>query len=174
MLRLPGVTRRRDAVRQNEGDDHYDATAHPSCVVRPSSDQRRGRLCPALRSPSLATSPFGRSVASMPHKPSDTTRPLSLTKFVDRLILPPALRPRPSRPGAYGTLRVHMRPARVRLHSELPLTDVWAYESRIPGPTIEVRRGQRVQIEWVNAIPADAPHPVMGVTAPDPDDGASP
>jgi FtsP/CotA-like multicopper oxidase with cupredoxin domain len=67
-----------------------------------------------------------------------------------------------------------MRSARLRLHSELPLTAVWAYEGHLPGPTIEVRRGQRVQIEWVNAIPANTPHPVTAVTAPDPDEGAPP
>ena len=105
---------------------------------------------------------------------AEPTRPLSLTKFADRLVLPPALRPARSRPGAYATLRIRMRSARLRLHSELPPTDVWAYEGHLPGPTIEVRRGQRVQIEWVNAIPADTPHPVTAVTAPDPDDGAPP
>jgi spore coat protein A len=67
-----------------------------------------------------------------------------------------------------------MRSVRTRLHSDLPPTDVWAYEGHLPGPTIEVRRGQRVQIEWINAIPADAPHPVTAVTAPDPDEGAPP
>jgi spore coat protein A len=106
--------------------------------------------------------------------PSKPTNPLSLTKFADRLVLPPVLRPARSRPGAYATLRIRMRSTRVRLHSELPLTEVWAYEGHVPGPTIEVRRGQRVQIEWINSIPADTPHPVTAVTAPDPDGGAPP
>jgi FtsP/CotA-like multicopper oxidase with cupredoxin domain len=110
----------------------------------------------------------------MPHKASEPTRPLSLSKFADRLVLPPVLRPARNRPGAYGTLRIRMRSTRVRLHSELPLTDVSAYEGHMPGPTIEVRRGQWVQIEWANAIPPDAPYPVTAVTAPDPDDGTPP
>jgi FtsP/CotA-like multicopper oxidase with cupredoxin domain len=106
----------------------------------------------------------------------EPTRPPSLAKFADRLVLPPVLRPARSRPGAYGyaSLRIHLRPARIRLHSALPPTEVWAYEGHVPGPTIEVRRGQRVQIEWVNAIPEDAPYPVIAVTASDPDEGAPP
>jgi o-aminophenol oxidase len=110
----------------------------------------------------------------MPSEPNEPTNPLSLTKFADRLVLPPVLRPTRSRPGAYGTLRVRMQSARIQLHSELPLTDVWAYEGRIPGPTIEVQRGQRVQIEWVNAISEDALYPVTAVTAPDPDESTPP
>jgi FtsP/CotA-like multicopper oxidase with cupredoxin domain len=102
------------------------------------------------------------------------TRPLSLTKFADSLVLPPVLRPMQTDPDVYGALRIHMLPARMRLHSALPPTDVWAYEGHVPGPTIEVRRGQRVQIEWVNAIPANAPYPVTAVTAPDPGEGAPP
>jgi spore coat protein A len=110
----------------------------------------------------------------MSRTPDVPIRPLSLTKFADRLTVPPVLRPARSRSGAYTTLRVRMRSARMQLHSELPPTDIWAYEGHMPGPTIEVRRGQRVQIEWVNAIQADAPHPVTAVTAPDPDEGAPP
>jgi spore coat protein A len=60
-----------------------------------------------------------------------------------------------------------MRPAQVQLHSELPPSEVWTYEGSLPGPTIEVSRGQRVQVEWINAIPADQPYPVTAVTAPD-------
>ncbi|HEV2457618.1 MAG TPA: multicopper oxidase family protein [Ktedonobacterales bacterium] len=122
------------------------------------------------------------SMSSKPGEPTEPTRPpsppfsLSLTKFADRLALPPVLRPAHSRRGAdgYASLRVQMRSAQVRLHSQLPPTEVWAYEGHLPGPTIEVRRGQRVQIEWVNAIQADAPYPVTAVTAPDPEVGTPP
>ena len=44
---------------------------------------------------------------------------------------------------------------------------MWTYEGSLPGPIIEVERGQRLQVEWVNAIPADEPYPVIAVTAPD-------
>src|SRR5256885_16909270 len=73
------------------------------------------------------------------------------TKFKDRVPVPSVVRPRAAGAGR-RRLQIHMRPARIRLHSELPPTDVWAYEGTLPGPTIEVWRGVRVQIEWVNAI----------------------
>jgi spore coat protein A len=60
-----------------------------------------------------------------------------------------------------------MRPAHVQLHSELPPSEVWTYEGSLPGPTIEVWRGQYVQIEWINALPADQLYPITAVTAPD-------
>src|SRR6266851_10099312 len=95
-----------------------------------------------------------------------STGPTSLTKFKDCLRVPPTLRPQIKADQQY-MLRVHMRPARVQLHSELPLSEVWTYEGSLPGPTIEVSRGQRVQVEWINALPQDEPYPITAVTAPD-------
>jgi spore coat protein A len=60
-----------------------------------------------------------------------------------------------------------MRPAQVRPHAELPPSDVWTYEGRFPGPTIEVRRGQELRVQWINAIATGTPYPVTAVTAPD-------
>ncbi|HEX6483254.1 MAG TPA: multicopper oxidase family protein [Ktedonobacteraceae bacterium] len=94
------------------------------------------------------------------------TGPMSLTKFTDCLRVPPTLRPQMTADQRY-MLRVHMRPARVQLHSELPPSDVWTYEGSLPGPTIEVSRGQRLQVEWINALPGDEPYPITAVTAPD-------
>ncbi len=90
----------------------------------------------------------------------------SLTKFKDCLQVPPVLHPQQTDDQRYR-LRVHMRPARVQLHSELPPSEVWTYAGSLPGPTIEVSRGQHVQIEWINALPADQPYPITAVTAPD-------
>jgi FtsP/CotA-like multicopper oxidase with cupredoxin domain len=95
-----------------------------------------------------------------------STGPISLTKFTDCLRIPPTLRPQMTADQRY-MLRVHMRPARVQLHSELPPSDVWTYEGSLPGPTIEVSRGQRLQVEWINALPGDQPYPITAVTAPD-------
>jgi spore coat protein A len=88
--------------------------------------------------------------------------------FRDRLRIPPVIRPTGGGGDAPTTLRVRMLPRRLRLHSQLPPTEVWTYEGQLPGPTIEVRRGQAVRIEWVNALPARRPYPVVAVTAPDP------
>jgi FtsP/CotA-like multicopper oxidase with cupredoxin domain len=95
-----------------------------------------------------------------------STGQMSLTKFKDRLQVPPILRPHKTDDQRYN-LRIHMRPARVQLHSELPPSEVWTYEGSLPGPTIEVSRGQRVQVEWINALPQDEPYPITAVTAPD-------
>jgi Multicopper oxidase len=90
------------------------------------------------------------------------------TRFKDRLRVPPLLRPAQGGNGSPATLRVRMVPRRRRLHSELPPTLLWTYEGHLPGPTIEVRRGQALRVEWVNALPARSPYPVTAVTAPDP------
>ena len=90
----------------------------------------------------------------------------SLTRFKDCLRVPPILHPHKTDDQRYH-LRIQMRPAQVQLHSELPPSEVWTYEGLLPGPTIEVARGQHVQIEWVNAIPAAQPYPITAVTAPD-------
>ena len=95
----------------------------------------------------------------------ETTGLTSLTKFKDCLRVPPILRPQMTADQQY-ILRIHMRPARIQLHSELPPSEVWTYEGLLPGPTIEVSRGQRVQIEWINALPEDQPYPITAVTAP--------
>src|SRR5437588_10187410 len=95
-----------------------------------------------------------------------STGPTSLTKFKDSLRVPPTLRPQIKADQQY-ILRVHMRPARVQLHSELPPSEVWTYEGSLPVPTIECSRWQRLQVEWINAIPENQPYPITAVTAPD-------
>ena len=90
----------------------------------------------------------------------------SLTKFKDCLRVPPTLHPQQMDDQRYS-LRVQMRPAQLQLHTELPPSEVWTYEGTLPGPIIEVWRGQHVQIEWINALPSDQPYPITAVTAPD-------
>ena len=99
---------------------------------------------------------------------------MPLTRFKDRLRVPPVLRPTCDRQRSPATLAVHMVAHRVRLHSELPPTDVWTYEGHLPGPTIEVRRGQHVRVEWINALPVRRPYPVTAFTAEDPAADAAP
>jgi len=88
-----------------------------------------------------------------------------LTPFKDRLRLPPVLRPKLSQDGP-SMVRIRMCRRRVRLHSALRATDVWCYEGFLPGPTIEVSRGQKVVVEWRNDLPQGEPFPVTAVTAP--------
>lgn len=114
----------------------------------------------------------GRRKAVIMSSESPTTK--LLAKFVDRLPVPPLLNPPESDHDKYPLLRIPLRPAQIHLHSTLPPSELWTYDGQVPGPTIEVRRGQTVQVEWVNAIPADAPYPVTAVTAPDPAEDAPP
>src|SRR5260370_5592114 len=90
----------------------------------------------------------------------------STTKLKDRRRVPTILHPHKT-DDQRSSLRIQMRPARVQPHSELPPSEVWTYEGSLPGPTIEVSRGQRVQVEWINALPQDEPYPITAVTAPD-------
>ncbi len=46
-----------------------------------------------------------------------------------------------------------MRQIAVKLHRDLPPTSMWAYGGSVPGPTIEVRSGEEIQVEWVNGLP---------------------
>src|SRR5438552_2919561 len=56
----------------------------------------------------------------------------SLTRFKDRLRVPPILRPYKTDDQRYN-LRIHMRPAHRHLHSELPPSEVWTYEDLLQG-----------------------------------------
>ncbi|GII26890.1 multicopper oxidase family protein [Planotetraspora mira] len=70
----------------------------------------------------------------------------TLTPFADALYIPPMIRP------AGGELSIEMRAVTKRLHSQLPPTRLWTYEGCFPGPTIEVRREQRLRVAWTNRI----------------------
>lgn len=87
-----------------------------------------------------------------------------LTPYVAPLPVPPVLRP-----GTSDVLReteIAVRPAWVRLHPQLPPTLMWGYDGRVPGPTVEVRRGQRVRIAWTNRVPRGSEYPVTAVEVP--------
>lgn len=88
-----------------------------------------------------------------------------LAPFQDRLHVPPVLRPNADGGEAYPTLRVSLRRTQAQLHADLPPTDVWTYDGQLPGPTIEVQRGQPVHVEWANDL--DGALPVTVVQAPD-------
>lgn len=84
-----------------------------------------------------------------------------LEPFRDALRIPPRLRLDQRRGDQEITITT--REAQMRLHSQLPPTKVWAYEGSSPGPTIEVRRGQRVRVNWRNGIQGTIP--LLGVEA---------
>lgn len=78
-----------------------------------------------------------------------------LTPFLDRLPIPPTVRTK--RFDGVSHLTVEMRTAKVSLHSQLPPTTVWSYDGQVPGPTIEVRRGERLRVSWVNKLTGKMP-----------------
>ncbi|GAA0461701.1 multicopper oxidase [Paractinoplanes deccanensis] len=90
------------------------------------------------------------------------SRATDLAPFADPLRIPPVRRARADAAGDLMT--VSARPTWVRLHSALPQTLVWAYDGHFPGPTIEVRRGQRVRVAWRNELSGD--YPLVAVQVP--------
>ncbi|MEW2402972.1 O-aminophenol oxidase PhsA [Streptomyces sp. NPDC046862] len=84
-----------------------------------------------------------------------------LAPYVTPLPVPPVLRPESG--DVLRETEIALRPTWVRLHPQLPPTLMWGYEGQVPGPTIEVRRGQRVRIAWTNRIPKGSEYPVTAV-----------
>jgi spore coat protein A len=101
----------------------------------------------------------GTVASSVPGPVRPPLHPDSLARFVDPLPIPAVLVPDGTRPDPHDPsaqiahYRVAMRAAESRVHRDLPPTRVWAYEGAVPGPTIEVRSGHGVLVEWVNELP---------------------
>jgi FtsP/CotA-like multicopper oxidase with cupredoxin domain len=79
-----------------------------------------------------------------------------LTKFLDPLRIPKSLR--------HNDVTVESVSTRVKLHSHLPQTAVWAYNGQFPGPTIEVHSHRRLRVAWTNSI--DGTMPFVAVRTP--------
>lgn len=80
---------------------------------------------------------------------------LSVTKFLDPMPIPPVITVPPHL--TLWELQVTMRTECVRLHSQLPPTTVWTYNGSFPGPTIRLRQGQRLRVNWQNEITGKFP-----------------
>ncbi|MER6914655.1 O-aminophenol oxidase PhsA [Streptomyces sp. NPDC000594] len=91
-------------------------------------------------------------------------RSRELTPYADALPVPRVLRP--DEPDVRREIEIALRPTWVRMHSQLPPTLMWGYDGTVPGPTVEVRRGQRIRIAWTNRIPEGSPYPVTAVEVP--------
>ncbi len=74
--------------------------------------------------------------------------PARLAPFVDALPLPPVLHAVHGKP-----LHVRMAQTAQKLHRDLPPTTLWTYGGHYPGPTIEARTGQPIDVIWENALP---------------------
>ncbi|WP_328448274.1 multicopper oxidase domain-containing protein [Amycolatopsis sp. NBC_00438] len=92
-----------------------------------------------------------------------------LTKFLDPLRVPPALRPHS---WDHAAITIPMVTEHQRLHSQLPPSTLWTYAGHFPGPTIEVRAGEQLRISWSNQI--DGEFPLVALQGPVADGPAGP
>jgi len=74
--------------------------------------------------------------------------PNKLAPFVDPLPIPPTLHAQ-----AGKLLRIRMAQTSQKLHRDLAPTTLWTYGGHYPGPTIEARTGQGIDVAWENALP---------------------
>lgn len=77
---------------------------------------------------------------------------MNLTKFVDKLPIPKKLRPK-HRGCDWSYYEVRMKEFKQKLHRDLDETTLWGYEGCYPGPTIEVRKCEKVLVKWINELP---------------------
>jgi spore coat protein A len=80
------------------------------------------------------------------------TRSPTLQKFVDPLPRPRLQQPQAEIEGS-PLYDIAVSAFRQRLHRDLPPTLLWGYAGRFPGPTFDVRRGQRIFVRWRNELP---------------------
>jgi spore coat protein A len=82
-----------------------------------------------------------------------------LAPFVDPLPIPALARPSGWRPHPQKPreklpyYRLPMQPLLAQVHRDLPPTKLWGYGGTVPGPTMEVRQGQGVLVDWPNELP---------------------
>jgi spore coat protein A len=81
---------------------------------------------------------------------------IQLTPYVDALPLPGPATPSEGMPGGAATYDITMEEIQQQLHSELPLTTIWAYNDGTgafyPGPVIVARSGEPVTVNWINDL----------------------
>ncbi len=85
--------------------------------------------------------------------------PNSLTPWVDALPIPAIaksseMRPAPGNGGAkVPYYRVAMRAFETKVHRDMKPTRMWGFGGTFPGPTIDLKSGEEVMVEWVNELP---------------------
>ena len=86
--------------------------------------------------------------------------PNDLEAFVDPLPLPTIARPCGHRraPGTRGDslpfYRVPIHAVAIKLHRDLPATNLWTYGGTVPGLLFEAQSGRGMLVQWVNQLPA--------------------
>jgi len=103
-----------------------------------------------------------RALSAMTHAMAvqpNTLNASTLANFVDPLPIPPVARssgtrPLPSSPKTnVPYYRFAAQPMETKIHRDLKPTHFWAFNGSVPGPTLEMRRGEEVLVEWANELP---------------------
>ena len=95
---------------------------------------------------SRGASAFGQTMAS----PVPIRSDVKLGRYVDPLPLPPVIRSS----GKTGEIvEIEMLQFQQKVHRDLPLTTVWGYNGSWPGPTIEAKSGEALNIHWTSRLP---------------------
>jgi len=103
-----------------------------------------------------------KALTAMMHAMSAQANTLNvsvLPPFVDPLPIPSiakpsGMRPLPSSPKtSVPYYRLPAQPIDVKIHRDLKPTRFWAYGGSVPGPTLEMRSGEEVLVEWANDLP---------------------
>eukprot|EP00055_Hartaetosiga_balthica_P014554 m.80458 g.80458 ORF g.80458 m.80458 type:complete len:956 (-) comp8620_c3_seq2:87-2954(-) len=83
---------------------------------------------------------------------SSDTCALTLEPFVDQLPMPAIATPDQGRTGAAAKYTITMDQIRQKLHRDLPSTVLWGYNKMFPGPTLEVWKGDQIEVNWMNNL----------------------
>ncbi len=113
------------------------------CTAAGMLAQKQPLLGQAMQMPTPPAQPG--MVASLPARKKPT-----LPSYVDQLPIPSLIRP----PQDGSAIRIRMREFLHKAHRDLRPTRMWGYNSMWPGPTFEVRKGQRLSVQWINHLPA--------------------
>jgi spore coat protein A, manganese oxidase len=91
--------------------------------------------------------------------PANTLNVSTLPTFVDPLPVPPLAKPDGMRalPSASNIklpyYRIAARPMEMKIHRDLKPTHFWSFGGSVPGPTLEMRTGEGVLVDWANELP---------------------
>jgi spore coat protein A len=103
---------------------------------------------------------IGQEMAHMPPMPPAPPQldPDRLAPFVDPLTIPEVARPVGKRPNPTRRAQVHFFKIPIqeffsKIHRDVQPTRFWGYGNSVPGPTIEVRSGEEILIDWPNRLP---------------------
>jgi spore coat protein A, manganese oxidase len=119
------------------------------------SGDRREFLKLCIASVSTLAFPCAAAACASPSSRAESSpwrTPATIDRFIDPLPLPQQLELRGVRGGALRC-RIRMVEFHRQLHSQLPPATLWGYEGQYPGPIVEARQGQPIEMEWHNDLP---------------------